>query len=292
MRHWSAAGMLMLAGWLGSQSVPQPTALEALTQAETRWQQRKPSVYEFAIEVRCFCIGLLQTPVSFEVRGTEVRPLQDLKPDARWTYGHYETIEKLFNVIRGALTRGQYKVAIEYDPELGYPVWADVDPQKNTADDELSFKVSGFRKTDFPDFSGRWSLVRPETAGAEVARTLTVRQPIVRTNVYGAPMAPAFLQITIERQLAATSQTDTYTIGSRSGSVSGVPPGASVRSSSTLVRWEDKRLVIDTTISVGGTSAERTEVWQLDPDGTLTVSVTQRSSGTEPSTTTATYRRD
>jgi len=136
--------MLMFAGWLGSQAVLQPTALEALAQAEARWQQRKPPVYEFGVEVRCYCPGLLQTPVMFEVRGTEVRPLQDLKPGERRTYGYYETVEKLFAAIRRALTRGQYKVAIEYDSELGYPVRAEVDPARNVADDELSFKVSGF----------------------------------------------------------------------------------------------------------------------------------------------------
>jgi hypothetical protein len=51
MSHWRVAGMLVIAGWLGPQSAPQPTAFEALAQAEARWQQRKPLVYEFGVEV-------------------------------------------------------------------------------------------------------------------------------------------------------------------------------------------------------------------------------------------------
>ena len=40
---------------------------------------------------------------------------------------------------------------------------------------------------DKPDFSGRWILETSVPAGPDVARSLTVRQTVVRTNVYGAP---------------------------------------------------------------------------------------------------------
>jgi len=43
---------------------------------------------------------------------------------------------------------------------------------------------------DNPDFSGRWMLETSAGAGPDVALFLTVRQPVVRTNVYGAPMPP------------------------------------------------------------------------------------------------------
>lgn len=54
-----------------------------------------------------------------------------------------------------------------------------------------------------PDFSGHWVLMRPENAGSDVPRALTIEQPVVRRNLYGEPIKPGFLQITIERQLAA-----------------------------------------------------------------------------------------
>jgi len=42
-----------------------------------------------------------------------------------------------------------------------------------------------------PDFSGRWVLVDPVDATTNIPRTLIVQQPLVRTNVFGAPMPPA-----------------------------------------------------------------------------------------------------
>jgi hypothetical protein len=143
-----------------------------------------------------------------------------------------------------------------------------------------------------PDFSGRWVLLRPESAGADVARTVTVRQPIVRANVHGAPMEPSFLQITLERHFARFAQTDTYLIGVQGGTVGGLNAGGSRRSTRVFARWEGDRLVIDTSSTSDGESAERTEVLQYDVDGLLTVTVTERSSGVESRRMTATYRRN
>jgi hypothetical protein len=145
-----------------------------------------------------------------------------------------------------------------------------------------------------PDFSGRWVLERSEGAGVENARALVVRQPVVRENVYGVPIQPVFLQITVERQFAAATRTDTYCI-CRGGRVGGVTAGGQSRgpTSSFFVRWEENRLVIDTATSAGenGLPVAHTEVWQLDANGTLTVKIEDRVQGAEPRTGTATYRR-
>jgi hypothetical protein len=154
-----------------------------------------------------------------------------------------------------------------------------------------------------PDFSGRSVLALPERAGADVARTLTVRQPIVRTNVYGAPMEPFFKEITIERQFVTHTHTDTYPIGveggvvgvTGSGRVTGL--GVNIPETRFSVRWEDNRLVIDTgsysaSTREAGPYTERTEAWQLDAAGMLTVTITDRASGAESTTSTATYRRN
>jgi hypothetical protein len=136
---------------VGQQPTPSPTsALDELARAEAKWQQRKPSAYEFAVEVQCFCLGLLQKPVSFRVDGTGSRPLQDLSDDSRRLYSYYETVEKLFAAVRRSLSQGQYRVNVEYDPELGYPIKADIDPRQYVADDELMFKVTAFRKSADP----------------------------------------------------------------------------------------------------------------------------------------------
>jgi hypothetical protein len=158
------------------------------------------------------------------------------------------------------------------------------------------FAVATVAAQSQPDFSGGWALLRSEGASADVARTLTVRQPIVRTNVYGAPIEPFFKEITIERQFATSTRTDTYLIGARGGTVEGAVSGLNAsgreRSTSVFARWEDNRLVIDTGSSSEGIQIGRTEVWQFDAAGILTVTVTDRAAGTESRTTTVTYRRN
>ena len=145
-----------------------------------------------------------------------------------------------------------------------------------------------------PDFSGHWVLVRPERAGPDVAVSLIVQQPITRQNVYGAPMEPAYLRITIERRFATSTRTDTHAIGARAGTMSGPVRGADPAANSrttVFTRWEDRRLVIDTTRSSSGTFASRTETWELDAEGRLTVTTTEKSSGGAPITAIAVYRR-
>lgn len=75
-----------------------------------------------------------------------------------------------------------------------------------------------------PDFSGHWILETPGGAGPDVAQLLTVRQPVVRTNVYGAPMPPFFKELSVERHFATDARTETYQIGVEGGVVGGVSP--------------------------------------------------------------------
>jgi hypothetical protein len=156
---------------------------------------------------------------------------------------------------------------------------------------------------DKPDFSGRWILETSAGAGPDVARSLTVRQSIVRTNVYGAPMEPFFKDLTVERELVSEVRTDTYQIGLEGGVVGGIPanretaPGVNVSQTRFSVRWEGNRLVIDTGSSSGptreaGPYTEHTEVWQLEAGGMLILSITDRGSGIPSTMKTLTYRKN
>jgi len=142
-----------------------------------------------------------------------------------------------------------------------------------------------------PDFSGRWVLVRPESVPADVARTVTVRLPIVRTNVYGAPMEPFFKEISVDREFVGSKRTESHLIGARGGSVQMGPAGRGA-STNSYVRWEERQLVIDTDRTEEGKFSGRIEVWQLDAAGLLTITVTERATGVESRATTATYRRN
>jgi Family of unknown function (DUF6174) len=141
------AATVLLAASLGSLVSQQKTPAGALAEAEARWQARKPTAYEFTIEVRCECSGQGRRP-TFRVAGTEAKPLQDLDAASRRFYDHYNTVEKLFAVIRRSLTAGGYSIQVRYDVELGYPTMADLDPQLMVKDDELSLRVTKFRKVE------------------------------------------------------------------------------------------------------------------------------------------------
>jgi hypothetical protein len=157
---------------------------------------------------------------------------------------------------------------------------------------------------DKPDFSGRWILEPTADVGPDVARSLTVRQPVVRTNVFGAPMPPFFNELSVERQFVTGLRTETYQIGVVGGTVGGVVPtnrapaaDANASEARFLVRWEDDRLVIDTGNYSGssreaGPYSEHSEIWQLDAAGRLILSIMDRGSGIASTTKTLTYRKN
>jgi hypothetical protein len=155
---------------------------------------------------------------------------------------------------------------------------------------------------DNPDFSGRWMLETSAGAGPDVALFLTVRQPVVRTNVYGAPMPPFFKELSVERQFGDDLRVETYQIGLGGGVVGvvaanrGTASAVNVPQTRFSVRWEGNRLVIDTGRYSGptreaGPYTEHTEVWQLDSGGMLILFITDRGSGTASTTKTLTYRK-
>jgi hypothetical protein len=146
MKVQAIAGAALLAATLGSPVSQQVTPAGALAEAEARWQARKPAAYEFTIEVRCECSGQVRRPPGFRVAGTEAKPLQEMDAASRRFYDHYSTVEKLFAAIHRSITAGGYGIQVRYDPELGYPIVADLDPQRMVKDDELILRVTKFRR--------------------------------------------------------------------------------------------------------------------------------------------------
>ena len=160
----------------------------------------------------------------------------------------------------------------------------------------------GLAAQDKPDFSGNWVLQDPPQPGVDIPRTLAIRQPLQRTTVLGKPMPPAFLHLTIERHFESGVSAETYHVGTEGGTVSGiVGDGRSVQDvnrarSRVSVRWDGDRLQIETGRYSGptrdsGPYTEHTEVWWLDEQGRLLITVVDRRSDSELATRTLTYRR-
>ena len=148
---------------------------------------------------------------------------------------------------------------------------------------------------DTPDFSGHWVLESASPSTADIPRALSVTMSLVRRNVRGEPMNPFFKDITVVRELASGTSSETYQIGvvggSLGGSVAGEFPSRHYR-----VIWEKQILVIETGSYTGPTPesgqwAERHEAWSLDPDGRLRLAITSRSSDSASRTVTLVYRR-
>jgi len=117
-------------------------AAEAVRQAETRWQAARILGYEFTLELRVFA-RLPAVPPTFRVVGTDGTSKSPILTSSS-IYDRYNTVDKLFALLRNTAASNPRRMNVTFDPVLGYPVTADLDPEL-IPDDEVSFRVSGFR---------------------------------------------------------------------------------------------------------------------------------------------------
>jgi hypothetical protein len=162
--------------------------------------------------------------------------------------------------------------------------------------------VMGLAAQDKPDFSGSWVLQDPPQAGVDTPRALAIRQPLRRTTALGEPMPPAFLDLSVERHFESEVPIETYHIGTEGGTIRGIvgdsrsAQDVNRPQSRVSVRWEGNQLQIETGRYSGptrdaGPYAEHTEVWRVDEQGRLAITVVDRRSDAEVATRTLTYRR-
>jgi hypothetical protein len=138
------------------------------------------------------------------------------------------------------------------------------------------------RRKEIPvDFSGHWRLVDTLAAGPLVPGAMDVSQSWQRD----LPV------VTVARQFSTGTESESYTVGGIEGGVS-----SSGAHSTSETKWDNKRLVIKADHYSGrtrddGPYTERVEVWSLDGQDKLRVTVRQRESGVEAKPVTVTYRR-
>ena len=124
--------------------------LDQLAAAEAKWAANTPSVYEFHIGQICFCgpIPPGREPIVFRVEDGTPSLVSGARAFSFRKYlENYNTIEKLFAYIRGELAKHDYRVEVDYDADadFGYPKRIFTDPSQNTADDEMTFVIQGFK---------------------------------------------------------------------------------------------------------------------------------------------------
>ena len=154
---------------------------------------------------------------------------------------------------------------------------------------------------DKPDFSGNWILVSPSDSSSNAAQAMTVRESFKRESVRGTPIDPPLITLSVERRFNGAVHSEVHTIGTIGGIVGEVAgnagtgfggPSEQTRFSTT---WDGDRLVIEIRYSGrpvdAGAYSEHKEVWSLDIQGALMLTVTDRALGTESTTTNLIYRR-
>jgi len=144
-----------------------------------------------------------------------------------------------------------------------------------------------------PDFSGRWILAPGIASASNVPAALTVRQSL----------EPPFRILRVDRRFANGLRSDTYRVGPEGGTAAGgvdasgrgTGPNGEPTTTRFSTRWEGDRLVMENGRHSGrtresGPYTEHAEVWWLE-GGRLHITITDRSSGGDPTTASAVYRR-
>lgn len=119
-------------------------ASEGLAEALARWLAAGIDDYTWVVELRCFCPA--EGPVEISVVDGKVVGVEG-EPRAEPSFGAITVLE-LFDRIAEALTSGE--ATVSYDPNLGYPLTADLDPVLNGIDDESSYIVISLTPTGAP----------------------------------------------------------------------------------------------------------------------------------------------
>jgi hypothetical protein len=138
---------LMACGVAGSG--PDVAELEAFRLSRERWDLQELTSYRYTLELHAMIID--GRPIAIEVRnGAPVSvqfvdggPPVETTPEGSFV-ARFDTVEDLFRIIEEQLETDADRIATTYDPSLGYPISAEIDPEENAIDDEFGFRVRGF----------------------------------------------------------------------------------------------------------------------------------------------------
>lgn len=108
-----------------SKQLTSNSQLKQLRMNRRLWRQQKINNYRYTLSNDCFCITEARGPVVIEVRNgrtTSITSVQTGQPVTNpELFRTYNTVPKLFNLIRNTISSGQSELAVEYDRQLGYP---------------------------------------------------------------------------------------------------------------------------------------------------------------------------
>ncbi|MBD2692239.1 DUF6174 domain-containing protein [Anabaena catenula] len=112
------------------------------------WNRQNVSKYSYQLTRSCFCTKEARGPVIIEVNNgmtTSVISVETGNPVDPELFKQYDTIPKLFSVVKDAIARKADSLTVKYNPKLGYPTQINIDYSAQMADEELYLTVENFK---------------------------------------------------------------------------------------------------------------------------------------------------
>lgn len=119
-----------------------------LQQNQQLWAAQKITNYRYTLQINCFCLPEVRQPVVIEVRNGKrisITPVQSGLPVNASYFRRYDTIPKLFNVIKTAIKDKADNISVTYNPALSYPTSISIDPEQLAADEEIWLTINNFQ---------------------------------------------------------------------------------------------------------------------------------------------------
>jgi hypothetical protein len=130
-----------------SQAQPSQKNAQILKSNLRLWKKQKIANYRYTLTRSCFCTVESRGPVVVEVRNgvtTSVTYVDTGAAADKELFKEYDTIPKLFGVIKDGINRKAANLTVNYDPKLGYPTQINIDYDFQIADEELYLTVENF----------------------------------------------------------------------------------------------------------------------------------------------------
>lgn len=112
---------------------------EELRKNQELWAKQKLRNYRYSFRAGCFCPPDMTQPVIIDVRSgknSSIRSETNRNIVNREFFQKYDSIDKLFEIIRSAIAKDAHKIDVQYHPTLGYPTQINIDYNKEIADEE------------------------------------------------------------------------------------------------------------------------------------------------------------
>jgi len=118
---------------------------EDLSTNLSKWNKANISNYEFTLTIGCFCPEAVAGPHQIKVAADTIASVNG-RPYDHSTMSLIMTIDQLFAYVRKGIGRDPYQKSITYNFQYGYPETVYFDFEKNMADEEIGYNITGFKK--------------------------------------------------------------------------------------------------------------------------------------------------